>query len=83
MRHACIFVMCIKDHYVHAWLCTGKWSKRWNAATIRLALAVYCCSPAAYDALKSFGLQLSSRSTLQVYTGAFLEDCGNTYTIHV
>lgn len=48
--------------------------------TIRLALAVYCRSPAAYDALKSFGLlQLPSRSTLQAYTGAFLEDSG-TYS---
>ena len=38
-----------------------------------LALAVYACSPAAYDALKSFKiLQLPSKSTLQSYTGAFL-----------
>lgn len=45
--------------------------------TIRLALAVYCRSPAAYGALKSFELlQLPSRSTLQAYTGAFLEDSG-------
>ena len=55
----------------------GKRSNRWSAVTIRLALAVYCRSPAAYDALKSFGLlQLPSRSTLQAFTGAFLEDCG-------
>ena len=70
---------------MHAWLYigTGKRSNRWSAVTIRLALAVYCRSPAAYDALKSFGiLQLPSRSTLQAYTGAFLEDCGNTCTIH-
>lgn len=31
----------------------GKRSNRWSAVTIRLALAVYCRSPAAYDALKS------------------------------
>lgn len=56
---------------------TGKRSNCWSAVTIRLALAVYCRSPPAYDALKSFKLlQLPSRSTLQAYTGAFLEDCG-------
>ena len=55
----------------------GKRSNRWSAITIRLALAVYCRSLSAYDALKSFGLlQLPSRSTLQAFTGAFLEDCG-------
>ena len=42
-----------------------------------IALAVYTRSPAAYEALKSFGiLQLPSRSTLQSYTGAFLHDPG-------
>lgn len=42
-----------------------------------LALAVYSRSPAAYEALKSFGiLQLPARSTLQAYTGAFLHDAG-------
>ena len=45
--------------------------------TIRLALAVFVRSPAAYDALKDFGLmQLPSRSTLQSYTGAFLDEPG-------
>ena len=34
-------------------------------------------SPAAYEALKSFGiLQLPSQSTLQSYTGAFLHEAG-------
>ena len=45
--------------------------------TIRLALAVYTRSPAAYDELKSFGLiQLPSRATLQAYTGVFRDDAG-------
>ena len=45
--------------------------------TIRLALAVYTRSPAAYDALKSYGLiQLPSQATLQAYTGAFRDDAG-------
>ena len=64
--------------YVRISLGVGKRSNRWSAVTIRLALAVYCCSPAVYGALKSFELlQLPSRSTLQAFTGAFLEDCGN------
>ena len=38
-----------------------------------IALAVFVRSPAAYKALKGFGLlQLPSRATLQAYTGAFL-----------
>ena len=42
-----------------------------------IALAVYTWSPAAYEALKGFGiLQLPSRSTLQSYTGAFQHDPG-------
>ena len=42
-----------------------------------LALAVYVRSPAAYEALKSFGvLQLPCRATLQSYTGAFLHEPG-------
>lgn len=41
------------------------------------ALAVYVRSPAAYEALKSFKLlQLPSKTTLQAYTGAFLDDPG-------
>ena len=63
---------------------TGKRSNCWSAVTIRLALVVYCRSPAAYDALKSFELlQLPSRSTLQAYTGAFLEDCGMYNDCHI
>ena len=55
----------------------GKHSNQWSTISIRLALAVYFHSPAAYGALKSFGLlQLPSRSTLQAFTDAFLEDCG-------
>ena len=35
------------------------------------SFGVYTRSPAAYNALKSFGLiQLPSRTTLQAYTGA-------------
>uniref|UniRef100_A0A1X7U160 Uncharacterized protein n=1 Tax=Amphimedon queenslandica TaxID=400682 RepID=A0A1X7U160_AMPQE len=45
--------------------------------TIRIALAIYVRSPAAYEALKSFDiLQLQCRSTLQVFTGAFLHEPG-------
>lgn len=44
-----------------------------------VALAVYCRSPAAYEALKSFDvLQLPSKATLQAYTGAFLHEPGAT-----
>ena len=44
---------------------------------IFIALAVYCRSPSAYDALKSFGiLQLPSKSTLQSFTANFLHDPG-------
>ena len=42
-----------------------------------MALAVFVRSPAACEALKGFGLmQLPSRSTLQAYTGAFLDEAG-------
>ena len=38
---------------------------------------MYVRSPAAYEALKSFGvLQLPCRSTLQSYTGVFLHEPG-------
>ena len=58
-------------------IATGNRRNRWSMVTIRLALAVYTRSPAAYDALKSFGLvQLLSRATLQAYTGAFRDDAG-------
>ena len=41
------------------------------------ALAVYTRSPAAYNALKSFGiLKLPAKSTLQAYTGAFMHQPG-------
>ena len=44
---------------------------------IALAILLYSRSPAAYEALKSFNiLQLPSRSTLQLYTGAFLHEPG-------
>ena len=40
-------------------------------------MAIFTRSPAAYEALKSFGiLQLPSRSLLQSYTGTFLHDPG-------
>ena len=46
-----------------------------------IALAEYIRSPAAYEALKSFGiLQLPCRSTLQAYTGAFLHEPGANST---
>ena len=42
-----------------------------------VALAVYSRSPAAYAALKGFGmLQLPSVSSLKHYTGANIEDPG-------
>ena len=44
---------------------------------IFLAMAVYTRSPAAYDALKGFGiLQLPSKATLQAYTGAIMHEPG-------
>ena len=72
---------------------SGKRSNQWSMVTIRigmleyidmlnyfmsfLALAVFTRSPAAFEALKSFGiLQLPSRSTLQSFTGAFLHEPG-------
>ena len=46
--------------------------------TIRVALAIFVRSPAVYEALKSFKLlQLPSRSTLQMYTSAFLDEAGD------
>uniref|UniRef100_A0A1X7U450 Uncharacterized protein n=1 Tax=Amphimedon queenslandica TaxID=400682 RepID=A0A1X7U450_AMPQE len=56
---------------------TGKRSNKWSFITIRIALAIYSRSPAAYDALKSSNvLQLPSKSTLQAYTGVFIHDPG-------
>ena len=64
-------------HYLFSNAATGSQRNRWSIVTIRLALAVYTRSPAAYDALKSFGLfQLPSRATLQTYTGAFRDEAG-------
>ena len=34
----------------------GRQGNQWSSVTIRLALAVYCRSPSAYEVLKSFGL---------------------------
>ena len=42
-----------------------------------IALAVFICSPSAYEALKSFNiLQLTSRATLQAFTEAFMHEAG-------
>ena len=50
-----------------------------NMVFIFIALAVYTRSPAAYEALKRFGvLQLPSKSTLQAYTGSFLQEPGTS-----
>ena len=52
--------------------------------TIRVALAIFVRSPAAYEALKSFKLlQLPSRSTLQTYTSAFLDEAGKLTFLHL
>lgn len=56
---------------------SGNKSNKWSMITIRIALAVFTRSPAAYNALKSFKiLQLPSRSTIQSYTGSFLHEPG-------
>ena len=45
--------------------------------TYRMALAVYCRSPAAYEALKHFNiLQPPCKSTLQAFLGANRSDAG-------
>lgn len=50
---------------------TGKTSNRWSAITYRIALAVFTRSPAAYEALKSYGiLQLPSLSAIKQFTSA-------------
>lgn len=44
---------------------TGCRTNKWSLITYRLALAVYTCFPAAYQALKGFGiLQLPCRKSL-------------------
>ena len=50
---------------------TGRRTNRWSLVTYRLALAVYTRSPAAYQALKGFGiLQLPCRKSLQGFLSA-------------
>jgi hypothetical protein len=45
---------------------TGKKNNSWSTITYRMALAVFCRSPAAYEALRSFGvLQLPSLNMLR------------------
>ena len=73
---------------------------RWNSITIRmgrllycchfcsvLALAIYTCSPAAYEALKEFDiLKIPSKATLQSYSGAFIHEPGasaRSISVHV
>ena len=52
---------------------------KWSMITIRVALV---CSPAAYEASISFKIfQLPSRSTLQMYTSAFLDEAGTQQLI--
>ena len=75
------------------YLGNGNRSNCWNIATIRiskhinfccfvvhilsLALAVFACSPAAFEVLKCFNIfQLPSCATLQAYAGAFLHEAG-------
>ncbi|XP_065904955.1 uncharacterized protein [Dysidea avara] len=55
----------------------GGRGNRWNMITIRMALAIYTRSPAAYKALQSFDiLKLPSKSTMQAFTGAFMHAPG-------
>ncbi|XP_065888474.1 uncharacterized protein [Dysidea avara] len=55
----------------------GGRGNQWNMITIRMALAIYTRSPAAYKALQSFEiLKLPSKSTMQAYTGAFMHAPG-------
>ncbi|XP_065177045.1 uncharacterized protein LOC135806751 [Sycon ciliatum] len=56
---------------------SGSKGNRWSMITYRLALAVFTRSPAAYEALKSFGiLQLPSVRSLKHFTGAHLDNPG-------
>lgn len=58
---------------------SGRTGNRWNQITIRMALAVYTRSPAAYEALRDFKLlQLPSVRTLKYYIDANLESAGNS-----
>ena len=58
---------------------TGKTSNRWSAITYRIALAVFTRSPAAYEALKSYGiLQLPSLSAIKQFTSANYQPAGTT-----
>ena len=65
---------CTHVHHSHTnipFIETGNRTNRWNLITYRLALAVHVRSPAAYEALKSFGvLQLPCKRSLQYFLGA-------------
>lgn len=59
---------------------TGKSGNRWSAITYRIALAVFTRSPAAYDALKSYGvLQLPSLSAIKQFTSANYQSAGTNF----
>ena len=63
---------------------TGRNSNCWSIITYRVALAVYTRSPAAYEALKSFGiLQLPSSRSLKQFTGGHLNKPGQCEDILV
>ena len=73
----CIFTACTctptppHTNSPHSPTETGSRTNRWNLVTYRLALAVYVRSPAAYEALKCFGvIQLPCRRSLQYFLGA-------------
>ena len=57
--------------FLVSFLGTGRRTNRWSLVTYRLALAVYTRSPAAYQALKGFGvLQLPCKKSLQGFLSA-------------
>ena len=67
MLHVLIFFVILFHHF-----CTAL-----AVFTRSTALAVFTRSPAAFEALKNFGiLQLPSHSMLQSYTGVFLHEPG-------
>lgn len=54
-----------------------KRGNKWSTITYRMALAVYCRSPAAYQALSSFNvLKLPSTESLKQYRSAFYQKDG-------
>ena len=77
--NTCVFV-CISDYvsggkyvYVRAHVYVHDYFKC-TLCYAALTLAVFCQSPATYEALKGFGLlQLPSHSTLQAYTETFMD----------